>query len=764
MTAARLDFARALELVCRHLNPPHQPLPASVPLADLGLEGVPLRADDMLFAYRYLRGLEVPGSAASSPGMKPIWLKQRGLLSLPTVVTEVKPGLLAVGDLSGAVRLFTRRRGRWEGLAAMPSHRDAVRDIVALEQGGFLSAAADGTVMAHRQNPRGQWHGRPATIAAFPTRPANSALAVNALCQTSRDTVIAAGYAGTFIELRSLASGEWEQVTSWSAGASEVIALTRHREHAFFSLTAEGNLQFWTRAASGNLGAVPAPGTYGPVKDIAAWRNGIVGCTERGEIVSFATPHANAPESIECNVSRVASAALLAVTAIGEEHVATWSADRQLRIWAREDRQFSLRATLDVPEFGTPCLTALCDGRVVYAENRGLAVAAPQSDTAWRAEEIVSGYDAAVTAVAPLGERRVAYVDSGKAVRVLRLEAGALGGVEDVFTGSGIITALAALDTDTLAIGDMDGRLVIARAVDGVWRVEDLAPTSPGSVTHLSGSPSYLARGSSNGDVAIWAHSSSGAFELKETFSTPGLSALSIDDAGRIALAAPAAPLTVRELGSTVNRAVGRATTAACAALRWESNGSLLVLDVTGQLTRETFEPQWQQVVLQAASPGFATARFAIFRSGGMEHTAYAKGCAPLEIGPQRLSFVDAEIQALASSADLLYIGADALYVFQLNGNGAAAIRRILVNDRVVMEARLDEAGAVKEVQLRPRDPAASWNAVVAGGKAYPGDALLHEYVAVLEPDGTLGEIHTSPSGLLSADRRTFRVEDLELP
>jgi hypothetical protein len=52
---------------------------------------------------------------------------------------------------------------------------------------------------------------------------------------------------------------------------------------------------------------------------------------------------------------------------------------------------------------------------------------------------------------------------------------------------------------------------------------------------------------------------------------------------------------------------------------------------------------------------------------------------------------------------------------------------------------------------------------VMAGGKAHPSDALLHEYVAVLEPDGTLGEAHTSPSHEMSADRRTFTVKDPDL-
>lgn len=760
MTAARLEFARALELVCRHLNPPHQPLPTSVTLADVGLEGLTVRADDMLFAYRYLRGLEMPGNRTTSSGEKPIWAKERGLLSPPTVAAEVKPGLLAVGDPFGAVRLFTRSRGRWECVAAMPTHADAVRDIIPLMQGGFLTASADGSVVVHRQDARGQWYGSRAAMPTSPPQPPS--VRFTAMAQVSREVVIAAAFRGVLVELQALPSGEWEQNSFWMSGSSDFIALARHREQGFASLAADGSLQFWTRAGSG-FSSMAAPGAYGSVKDIAEWRGGIIACTERGEIVTFRSSE-TIDQPVRYEVSRVASAPMLAIAALGDQHVATWSADRQLRIWAREDPQLTLRAALDVPDFAAPCLTVLCDGRIVYAESRGLAVAAPQANRTWRSEEIVSTYESAVDGIAPLGAGRVAFVDGGTAVRALRLNGAGPAEAQDVVIGTSIITALVALGEDTLAIGGLDGRLLVAREMDRTWRLEDLSPATSGAVAHLSASAGYLARASSNGDVAIWSQMPNGGFELKDSFSIPGLSALAIDGKGRIATSAPMQPLMVRELGiPAATRSISRSASVPCVALQWDEDG-LLVLDNTGQLTRVTVGSQWQETVVRAGSPEqVLKSTFAKLHASPRHPIAYARGCAPLEIDGELYNFVHADIRALASSDDALYAGADALYVIEPRPNATPAIWRILVSDRLVMNARLDIAGGVKSVQLRPRDPSAAWTTVMAGGKAHPSDPLLHEYVAVLEPDGTLGEAHTSPGYQLSADRRTFTLEDPDL-
>jgi hypothetical protein len=158
MNAAYVEFARALELVCRHLNPPHQPLPAVLPLADLGLEGAQLRADDRGIAYRYLRGLEVAGVQDSALDAKPIWVSERGLLSAATALAEIEPGILAAADPYGVIRLFVRAsRARWECLSALPSHQGAVHAIIPLQGGGFASAGADGYVVTHQRDQRGQW-------------------------------------------------------------------------------------------------------------------------------------------------------------------------------------------------------------------------------------------------------------------------------------------------------------------------------------------------------------------------------------------------------------------------------------------------------------------------------------------------------------------------------------------------------------------------------------------------------------------------------
>jgi hypothetical protein len=766
MSAAYVEFARGLELVCRHLNPPFWPLPTTIRLADLDLDDAQLKGDDPRIAYRYIRGLEMPGVDPSPLLTKPIWAAERGLSVAPLAAAEIEFGMVATGDAYGVVRVFGRAgRGRWECLAALLSHRAPVRDICALDGGGFASVGDDGEIVLHRRNERGEWQlSFPARMNAAPNVHFSLApIALHAICQLADGTVIVGGKGGVMAELTMLPSGDWEALQSTFPGSSsDILALAPFGQNRFCSV-GPGEVRFNLRTARASTASMPSYGPYGVVTDVTSWRGGVLACTEAGEIVQFEFSVDNGIEQVTPTAERVATVPIRRIVALDAERVVTWSVDQQMRVWAFDSGRFVLRAALPARSVD-PCVAPLCDGRVVYADTRGFMAALPQLDGTWRNEETVSSHDLGVIMVAPLSSNRVAYLE-GESLRVLTLSSTEPIVAADVPLRNVNLTAMVGCDANTFVIGSATGRLYVARETAGSWTVHDLSSAHSTTVEHLAAAGPHLVSADFGGNVAIW-HFENGQLQLKNTLALGRMRALAIDEDRRFAGASVDARIFVTQAHSDdysdllpdqflpATPPIG---------LAWDE-GSLLILSEDCEVRRVSFEPNPQVVFERPVLPLGQPPSFAVVTTQHGNDIAFAQGSSSIEVGNNWLAFYAhrSEIRALAAAGASLFAASETLYWFDLSP-ATPVIHRIVVTDHAIVEARLAWFGGVRSASIRRRD-AAPWIATTLGGRAVPNDPLLHMHLAVIESSGQLGEVFSSTNFFFSPDLRELRIEDPTIP
>lgn len=765
MSATYVEFARGLELVCRHLNPPFWPLPTTIRLADLDLDDAQLKGEDPRIAYRYIRGLEIPGIDQSPLLAKPIWAAERGLSSPPLAAAEIEFGMVATGDAHGVVRVFVRAgRGRWECHAAILSHRAPVRDICALDGGGFVTVGDDGDIGLHRRNERGEW-------LLFHPAARNSAPGVyftlaptplNAVCQLSDGTVIVCGNGGVMAELTMLPSGDWEAMQStFPGGISDILALAAFGQNRFCSVS-RGELRFNVRTARASTASMPSYGPFGVVTDVTSWRGGVLACTEAGEIVQFEFSVDNGIEVVRPTPERVATVPIQKIVALDAERIVTWSVDQQLRIWGFDSGRFVLRAALPARS-GDPCVAPLCDGRVAYPDTRGFAVAMPQLDGTWRTEEPVSNYDPGVTMVAPLSPNRVAYLD-GDSLRVLTWSNTDPSLAADIPLRNINVTAMVGCDANTFVIGSATGRLYVARETAGAWTVQELSESHAASVEHLAAGGRYMASADITGAVTLW-HVENGQVSPTHRLTFDRLRALAIDGDRRFAAATVSGQFFVTrenadDFSDTLPPPLVSPTP--CAGLAWDE-GSLLVFSEDGEVRRIRFLPTAQVEFVHPPQPPGVRPAFAVVGTQDDSEVVFARGTANLEIG-QSLVYNShrSEIRALAAAGSTLFVAAESLQWIDLNAK-RPVMHRVVVTDQIILECRLAWFGGVRSASIRRRD-GAPWIATTLGGRAVPNDPLLHMHLAVIEASGQLGEVASSTNFFFSPDLRELRIEDPTIP
>jgi hypothetical protein len=768
MSAQYVEFARGLELVCHHLNPPSSSDTATLRLSDLALDGTLLKADDPGIAYRYVRGVELPGRAESPLQSKPIWAAERGLLAVATAASEIEPGTLAIGDELGVVRVFVRAgRGRWECAASLRSHLSVVRDICKLEGEGFASVGDDGAIAIHRRDPRGVWQ-RSFLDGGLGASP------LTAVCQLSDGRAIAAGRSATF-ELKALPSGDWQRDPLWLGTPDiDVTELAAYGENKFCAALRDGGLRFFERSPDGLISVVSGRRAAGAATDVTAWRGDIVACTDAGEIMRFAGEwESSGAELIPSTVERVAGTAILKIEALDAERIVTWSSDQQIRIWAIQNDRFVLRAALP-SRVSAPCIAPLCDGRVGYSDMRGFNVAMPQLDGVWRNEEAVSTYEAGVTAVAPLGAQRVAYLD-GQALRIVTFS-GERASVTDVPIGQLTIASMVAYDESALILKSAAGTLHIARDKAGLWTLDGLSRINAPGIGRIAASNPFVAIADGAGVLHVCQMEGLGLNE--RTVSLGRVSALAMNSEGLFAAAGPETPLYVADFQAPEGNILPAqlSPAAAVAELAWDRD-SLIILLQTGEITRIRFAPPTQEPLGWAPSsappaqtpqgwaaspvPGHVMTPLHTTRSDSI---AVASGASVLYAGPgwPPLGAHRADIRALASAGERLYAAADALYVFDL-GMMPPSVERIVVTDQVILEAELSITGPVRSAVIRRRD-SAPWKVTTVGGRALPNDPLLHASLAVLDTNGQLTEVFTSKNFFFSSDLKELHIEDPDVP
>jgi hypothetical protein len=769
MTPAHIEFARALEAVCRQLNPPHRPLPPALSLDELGLAGLRLEAGDPLLAYRYVRGLELPGPLPARSTTS-LWALEPGLVEAASVAVELAPGLLAVGDVGGFVRLFSRRgRGRWESVAALPSHDGMVNALLPLSPTQLMSAGADGLLVIWSADGRGRWR------AEWPGLFAPQPGPLQALCRMRDGSVVVAGSHSWLGQLQTQPSGDWLSLPM-QVGAVDAVALAAYGDGGFAALLRDGSLQVWRAGPLGFTLAVPQEAPPG-VGDIVPWPDGglAIGCAS-GDVRLMPPPSDTASPLPAARVQRLSPSPIRVLRRLGDDGLITWSDGGQLRIWRSREGGFQRLAEFDAVATPRPCFASLCDGRVAFADHRGLVLAAPDNSGVWRSDELLSSYDAGIVTVAALSAGRVACIDrGGTRVIVLQIRPDDV----EVLTMRNEATpavALVAVDNETLVTLGIDGALrLLQQQNDGKGWSTGMplsVPAAASGAPLLAGAAGWLLGVWPGLPAQLWQRSGNELLPVSLTADHQPLStvisAIAVSEHGRCAIAS-GRTLWVSEAttGSSWTLSPNRPE---IVALHWLDADELLVFDAEGKAARMLTRPWQESPVTEFGLPPGMRVPHALTRNCGLavgqRDGVFVSGGAPAFFGGAR-----APLRALCAAGDTVFAAADAIYAFDLRRSQAggergpaqtvAGIRRIVVTSELALVARLDESrpGRIASLTLRRRGGAA-WNVQNVGGKALPDDALLQPCVGVLALDGTLDDLDAGSHASFNDRRTILRADD----
>ena len=763
-TAARIEFARALEQVCRHLNPPHRPLPTALLPAELGIAELALRDDDPLLAYRYRRGLELPGPVRPREATGRLWAAEPGQLSPASVVAELEPGSVATGDLFGTVRIYTRAsRARWECVATLHPHAVGVNAIAPLRSGGCVSVAGDGSIAVCTRDGSGQWDCRePTPPAVGPARDGG----LNAVCQLADDVVIAGGVSGNMTELTMLPSGEWA-ARLVGGGGNSIVALAPCGPHGWCEVRYGGVAATGERAADGSSWStrpVASPPEAGPPTDVVAWGDGVVMATEFGWAVPVALPAPFPPlsTSVAMQPQQLSTSPLRLLRRLADGGLATLSDGGQLRLWALNGSRFERRADLDTGTDTPQCFAPLCDGRVAYADNRGLQVAAPDASGVWRQDEELSANLPGIGLLAALAPDLVAYVERGTRLVLLRIKPAGVQ-VESMRSESAPIRALAAIDPDTLAYSLGDAALRVLRRADAETWGQPQLMSMQGPVERLAGVGGHLLA-LVGGVPMAFMRQSEGLLPVPLPPGAPtGITAIAIDPQGHVVVAAAGGVVAVAGAGETEwSKMPLGPTQRSFQALHWVAPGEVLLVEANGAMWRVMDRPWQESPVAPPLSVYPPVSLVAVLPDLGI---AVVSGGHQVHLDSGWMSSaVRGDVRALAAAGQTLFVGADALYTVDLRPARPGAkpsLRRIVVDDELALDATLDDLGSVASLLLRRRRGQTPWNLQSAGGRPLPDDPLLHACVALQANDGSLAELSEGSNYSFNADRTVLRAESV---
>lgn len=763
MNHERIAFARALEAVCRQLNPPHLPLPPAVALAELGLEGLKLAADDPLLAYRYLRGLDLPGPAVAASASTRLWAMEPGLVGKPHVLAELAPGVLVVGDHAGFLRLFSRRgRGRWEAAEVLLAHSLGVSALLALSPTEMISAGIDGGLTHWTRDGKGRWQ-----PVALPNGPREGI--VTALCLLNNgDLIVANDGMGLF---QRQPSGEWIFRASYTDG--RVQAMAAYGPDGLLALQAQG-LIHWR---FGILGANSAPAPW-PLPSrpgaLLAWPDGsvLIG-GENGELTRVAAPVTDQPPPPRDSPQQLTASPIRALRRFGEDGLMSWNDGGQLRLWCWRNQQFERLTELDVEAGpGGPCAAALCDGRIALAERRALVVASPDGSGTWRSDETIAAMEPGVSAVAALGPDRVAYVDGGNRLIVVRIRA------EDVEVlttrnESAPITALVAVNARTLVYQRSDGMLQTLTEGDNDkgWLREVFRDARSGPLPLLAGDGGRLLIAGPGPELEIHDRVHDGWALLPPLAGQPpdpgAVAAVAVSPGQRRVAMAIGGLLYVsdNEQKSWITGS-GTAVGPSMGGLAWEDDSHLLAIGPSGSFARITVQP-WAEVPqpsverhLDAAPPFALTAGHGLLIGvdGGLGRPDQHGGL----IGCCR-----SRLRQLSAAGGSVFAAGEALYLFELPPGGKleqATLRRIVVTPEVALMAWLDPLpdptpGRITRLVLRRRRNFA-WNVSGQSSGLLPEDPLLQSCLGLVAVDGTLAELAAGADFDFDDSRTILRARD----
>ena len=769
MNPESIEFARALEAVCRQLNPPHLPLPPAVALAELGLESLKLAADDPLLAYRYLRGLDLPGAATTASATTRLWAMEPGLVGKPQVLAELAPGVLVVGDQAGFLRLFSRRgRGRWEAAEVLAAHSRGVSALLVLSPTELISAGEDGNLICWSRDRKGRWQ---MADLNHPQRRGN----VRLLCRLHSGDVVAV--AEDMSQLQRQPSGEWvlglplafpQRVEAMAAyGPDGLLAANAHE------------LRYWRfgglgGASGSEVAPWPLPSRVGC---LLAWPDGSVlmggvngELTRAPPLKSLAAGQALPDADLH---QQLTASPLRALLRFGDDGLMSWNEGGQLRLWQWRGRKFERLTELDV-EAGPegPCVAAMCDGRIALAERRTLVVAAPDSSGVWHTHEAIAAMEPGVSAVAALRPDRIAYVDGGNRLIVLRIMA------EDVEVlttrnESAPITALVAVNARTVVYQRSDGMLQTLTEADEDkgWQREVLRDARSGPLPLLAGDGGRLLIAGPGPELEIHDRVDGGWVLLPPMAGQPsdlnGVAAAAVSPTQRRVAMAIGSQLYVSDSGQ---KSWAAATTASVgqtmAGLVWEDDSHLLAIGLSGKVARIRVEP-WTEMhqptverSLDAALP-FARVNghgLLIGVEGGLARPDSPYGL----MGCYR-----SRLRQLSAAGGSVFAAGEALYLFDLPPGGAleeATLRRIVVTPDVALMAWLDPLpglmpGRITRLVLRRRGNFA-WNVSGRGGNLLPEDPLLQSCLGLLAVDGTLTELADGADFDFNDRRTILRARD----
>jgi hypothetical protein len=192
--------------------------------------------------------------------------------------------------------------------------------------------------------------------------------------------------------------------------------------------------------------------------------------------------------------------------------------------------------------------------------------------------------------------------------------------------------------------------------------------------------------------------------------------------------------------------------------VNWGSEAELLCVGSLGHAARVNVDTaNFDHFAQMETGGGMALGAIA---ASGM--AVRARGTAPILVdsGFQIYGF-HGDVKALVVAGSRLLVGADALYVIDLDAIRAGRVinlRRILVREDWVLNTELDFNGSVRSVHLR-RTQGEHWNTQTIGGRPVPDDPKLQACIGTVRANSQLGEITETRNYVFNHDRSIFSMD-----
>ncbi len=334
MSAEFDNLVRAVELACRHINPPHHPNILRFPLSDLGAEILKDQIESPEWKNTYLRGIEEKALKSKRPPLTPLTVRADNTGSVSSALTALADGRIASGGRDTSLQVWREASGQWQR-TELTGHTNYVSALTTLADSRIVSGSLDKTLRVWGEV-NGQWQS--IELSAHTDF-------VNALT-TLTDHRIVSGSSDKTLRVWSEVSGQWQSV-ELTGHSNAVIALTTLADGRVVSGSYDNTLRVW-REVSGQWQSVELTGHTNSVGALATLADGRIISGSQDNTLRVWRETNGQWQSVELSGH---TRSVYALTTLPDGRIVSGSGDKTLRVWREVGKEWQSEVVASTQDF-----------------------------------------------------------------------------------------------------------------------------------------------------------------------------------------------------------------------------------------------------------------------------------------------------------------------------------------------------------------------------------------------------------------------------